>query len=96
MNLFDLIKSKKEEILKLADRHGAYNIRLFGSVVRKEENEKSDIDFLVDFRPEVGLFEWSSFWVELEDLLKHKVDVATEKILKESIKNRILKEAKPL
>lgn len=96
MNLFDLIKSKKEEILKLADRHGAYNVRLFGSVVRKEENEKSDIDFLVDFKPEVGLFEWSSFWVELEDLLKHKVDVATEKVLKESIKNRILKEAKPL
>lgn len=96
MSLFDLIKSKREEILKLADRHGAYNIRLFGSVVRKEENEKSDIDFLVDFRPEVGLFEWSGFWIELEDLLKHTVDVVTVKTLKENIKDRILKEAKSL
>ncbi len=93
---YSLLKSKKEEILKLAEIHGAYNVRIFGSVARGEANEKSDIDFLVDFRPEVGLMEWSSLWIALEDLLGYKVDIATEKVLKEGIKQRALREAKPL
>lgn len=96
MNLFNLVKNKREEILKLADRHGAYNVRVFGSVVRNEDNENSDIDLLVDFRPDIGLLEWSGLWIELEDLLGHKVDVATEKTLKDSIKDKVLKEAKPI
>lgn len=96
MNLFNLVKNKREEILKLADRHGAYNVRVFGSVVRNEDNENSDIDLLVDFRPDIGLLEWSGLWIELEDLLGHKVDVATEKTLKNSIKDKVLKEAKPI
>lgn len=96
MSLLEFVKGKKEDILKLAEKYGAYNIRIFGSVIREEDDEKSDIDFLVDFRKEVGLLQWSGFWTSLEDLLGHKVDVATEKVLKSRIKDRILKEAKPL
>ena len=96
MNLYDLVKNKKEEILKLAEKHGAYNVRVFGSVIRDEATEESDIDFLVDFRPEVGLLEWSALWIDLEDLLEHKVDIATEKVLKDRIKDKVIKEARPL
>ena len=67
MNLYDLVKNKKEEILKLAEKHGAYNVRVFGSVIRDEATEESDIDFLVDFSG-VDLydyadncFDWSGF-----------------------------------
>ena len=96
MNLYDLVKNKKEEILKLAEKHGAYNVRVFGSVIRDEATEESDIDFLVDFRLEVGLLEWSALWIDLEDLLEHKVDIATEKVLKDRIKDKVIKEARPL
>ena len=96
MDLFELVKNKKDEILNLANKHGAYNVRIFGSVAKGEAREDSDIDFLVDFQPHVGLLEWSGFWVEMEDLLGHKVDIATEKVLKGRIKNDVLKEAKPL
>ena len=61
-----------------------------------EATEGSDIDFLVDFRPDVGLLEWSAFWIDLEDLLEHKVDIATEKVLKDRIKDKVIKEATPL
>ena len=46
MRLIQLIQEKREEILSIAAKHGAYNLRIFGSVVRGEETEISDIDFL--------------------------------------------------
>ena len=49
MALKDLLKEKREEILSIAAKHGAYNIRVFRSVARGEETEESDIDFLVDY-----------------------------------------------
>ena len=48
MDISELLQSKREEIVDLANQHGAYNIRIFGSVARGEANENSDIDFLVD------------------------------------------------
>ena len=96
MSLLKLIKNKKREILNLAEKYGAYNIRIFGSVARGEDDEKSDIDFLVDFKKGVSLLDWGGLLMELRDLLGHNVDVATEKVLKRRIKDRVLKEAKPL
>ncbi len=96
MNISELLKSKKDEILKIAEKHGAYNIRIFGSVARGEADEKSDVDFLVEFKPSVGLIDWSGLWLDLEDLLGRKVDVITEKALKGRIKERVLKEARPI
>ena len=96
MNIYEQLKNKKEEILQIAEKHGAYNIRIFGSVARGNADEKSDVDFLVDCKPGIGLIDWSGLWLELEDLLGRKVDIATEKVLKNRIKERVLKEARPL
>ena len=96
MSLLQLIKDKKREILDLAEKYGAYNIRIFGSVDRGDDDEKSDIDFLVDFKEGVSLLDWGGLLMDLKDLLGHNVDVATEKVLKQRIKDRILREAQPL
>ncbi len=96
-SLQDLLQDKKDQILAIADRHGAYNIRVFGSVARNEATNTSDIDLLVDYDPArrspwfpVGLVQ------ELEALLEHKVDVATPAMLKERIRDRVMQEAIPL
>ncbi len=96
MNLDQLVKDKKQDILLLADKYGAKNIRIFGSVARGDFDSNSDIDFLVDFEPDVGLFEWSGFSLDLQDLLEHDVDVATEKSLKKRFRDKVLDEAVPL
>ena len=94
MSLKNLIQEKREKILEIAANHGAFNVRLFGSVARGEETENSDIDFLIDYDLEkisswfpVGLIH------DLEDLLDRKVDVVSAKSLQEFIKERILAEA---
>lgn len=50
MHLDDLLKSKRNEILQIAARHGAYDVRIFGSVARGEADSSSDIDLLVKFK----------------------------------------------
>jgi len=96
LGIQELIADKREEILAIATKHGAYNIRIFGSVARGEARDDSDVDFLV----EMGANRSSWFPVgliqDLEDLLGRKVDVATEKTLHEMIRDRVLKEAVPL
>ncbi len=65
-------------------------------MARGDANENSDIDFLVDFKPNTGLLEWSGLWLAWEDLLNHKIDVATEGSLKKRLKDKVLREAIPL
>jgi predicted nucleotidyltransferase len=91
-----LLKSRREEILRVAARHGARNVRLFGSVARGEAGEKSDIDLLVEFEPGRSLLDHAGLMVELEELLGRKVDVVSEQSLYWLIRRRILKEARPL
>ena len=97
MEVKQLLQQKREEILAIAVRHGAYNVRVFGSVARGEATSTSDIDFLIDY----DLSKTSSWFpgglvVDLEDLLGHDVDIVTEKGLHELIRDRILNEAVPL
>jgi predicted nucleotidyltransferase len=93
MGIEELLKEKREEIIRIAAQHGAYNVRVFGSVARGEANPDSDIDFLID------LGENRSPWFpvrlirDLENLLGRKVDIVTEKGLKERIRKRVLQEA---
>ena len=96
MSIYQLLKSKKNEILKLAEKHGAYNIRIFGSVLRGEDDQKSDIDFLVDIGKNISSWFPAGLVIDLENLLKIKVDIVTAKALKERIRDKVLKEAKPL
>ncbi|MEA5511912.1 nucleotidyltransferase family protein [Crocosphaera sp. UHCC 0190] len=82
MKLKERLQEKREAILALAAKHGAFNVRVFGSVARGEETENSDIDFLIDY----DLSKTSPWFpggllVDLEDLLGCKVDVVTEKSL---------------
>ena len=51
MDIAELLEKKKEEILRIAARHGARNVRVFGSVARGEARPDSDVDFLVDMEP---------------------------------------------
>jgi uncharacterized protein len=90
------LRDKRDLILKLATQHGAYNIRIFGSVARGDFNESSDIDFLVELEPGRSLFDLGGLLMDLQDLLNRKVDIGTTKMLKESIRDQVLKEAIPL
>ena len=94
MSLKQLLQEKREEILGIASKHGAFNIRIFGSVARGEETENSDIDFLIDYDlKKISPWFPGGLIVDLEELLQRKVDVITTKSLHHFIKDRILNEA---
>lgn len=93
MGIDELLKKKREEILAIAAKHGAYNIRVFGSVARGEATDKSDVDFLVEIEQGRTLLDQISLIQSLEDLLGRKVDVAEPDNLHRLIKDRVLKEA---
>ena len=87
---------RREEILRLAGRHGAHNLRVFGSVARGEANENSDLDLLVAWEPGRSLMDHAGLVQDLQDLLGMKVHVGTEKSLHWYVRDRILREATPL
>jgi len=92
----ELLKEKREEILRIAAKYGACNVRVFGSVARGEAGEDSDIDFLVDFEPGRSLLDQAALTLDLQDLLGRKADVVTERGLYWLLRRRILKEARAL
>lgn len=96
MNLDELLRSNRDEILRLASRHGARNVRVFGSVARGEADERSDVDLLVDLEPGRSLLDLGGLLMDLRDLLRRNVDVVTERGLKARIRSRVLQEAVPL
>ena len=96
LGIKDLLISKREDILRIAASHGARNVRVFGSVVRGEAGENSDIDLLVELEQGRSLLDQAGLMVELEELLGRKVDVVTEQGLYWLLRRRILKEARPL
>lgn len=96
MTLHELRTTKRDEILRVAARRGARNIRVFGSVARGESDAHSDIDFLVDMEPDRSLFDLSGLLIDLEAMLEIEVDVVTERGLRPRIRERVLREAVPL
>ncbi len=97
MAIDKLLKAKREQIIAIAAEHGAYNLRIFGSVARGEADENSDLDLLIDYSSE-HRSPWFPLRLirELEALLGCKVDIVTEQGLKDRIRERVLREAKPL
>ncbi|MEW6172328.1 MAG: nucleotidyltransferase family protein [Bacillota bacterium] len=87
---------KREEVLRIAARHGAYNVRIFGSTARGEAGPGSDVDFVVDLEPDRSLFDLGGLLMDLQALLGCKVDVVTEQGLHWYIRDQILAEAKQL
>lgn len=87
------ILHKRADILRLAQIHGAQNIRLFGSVARGDSTPSSDIDLLVHMASDRSLLDRIALTQELEDLLNCKVDVVNDQALSPSIRNTVLAEA---
>ncbi|MBI1893230.1 MAG: nucleotidyltransferase family protein [Candidatus Rokubacteria bacterium] len=96
MDIDELLNEKREEILRIAAKHGARNVRVFGSVARGEADERSDVDFLVEMEPGRSLLDMGGLLMDLRDLLGREVDVVTERGLKPRIRARVLKGAIPL
>jgi len=92
----DVVGDKREQILALAARYGASNVRVFGSVARHEARIDSDIDFLVDFRPDYKLHDHIGLTVKLRELLAHPVDVVVAENMREELAPYILADAIPL
>ena len=91
--LLEIIRQEKESILEIATRYQAKNVRLFGSVVRGEDQPDSDIDFLVDFQPGSTLFDQVGLIEELSSKLGRKVDVVSARALNRHLSQKILQEA---
>ncbi|MBW4659546.1 MAG: nucleotidyltransferase family protein [Drouetiella hepatica Uher 2000/2452] len=91
-----ILHEQRDRVLELAWKHGARNVRIFGSVVRGEAQPNSDIDLLVDLGEPLSPWFPVGLIHELEALLEHKVDVVTEKSLHYFIRDRILNEARSL
>jgi len=96
MGIPEIIQDRKEQILSLAAKYGASNVRVFGSVANGTADENSDIDFLVDLEKDRSLFDLGGLLMDLQELFNRKVDVVTENGLHWYIKERIISEVKPI
>jgi len=96
MLIKELLKEKREEILRIAAKHGARNVRVFGSVARDESDEESDIDLLVELEPGRSLMDHAALWLELQQALGRRVDVVSDRGIKPRMRERVLREAVPI
>ena len=93
MAVYELLHEKRGDILSLASKYGASNVRVFGSVARGEADAESDIDLLVDMAPGRSLFDMGGLLMDLQEMLGHNVDIVTPQGLRDRIRDRVLKEA---
>lgn len=93
MNIEEILKNKRNEILDIATRYGARKMRIFGSILRGEATVNSDVDFLVELEPGRSLLDIIAMKQDLEDLLGCKVDVVTEAALSPYIRDEVLGQA---
>ncbi len=93
MTHLELVQKKRYEILRVAERYGAENVRVFGSVARGEADELSDIDFVVDLQPGRTLFDLGGMQIELESTMGRRVDVVTAKGIRNRFRHAVLAEA---
>ena len=91
-----ILAQKRGEILALAERYRTADVRIFGSVVRGQNNEVSDVDLLVNTRPGCSLLDLGGLLEDLQELLGCRVDLVTEDGLKPRLRARVLREAVPL
>jgi predicted nucleotidyltransferase len=89
----DELRSRRDEILSMAARHGVSNVRVFGSVLHGDDHPDSDIDLLVEVEPGRSLLDIIGLEQELEQLLGRRVEVLTVGGLSPYLEQRILAEA---
>ena len=95
-NIEALLQANRQEILTLAEKRGARNVRIFGSVARGEARPDSDLDLLVDLEPGRSMFDLGGLLMDLQSLLGLQVDLVTEAGLRKRLRRRVIAEAKPL
>lgn len=95
-DFYEQLQRHKNQIYEIANSHGVFNIRLFGSVVRQDSHSPNDIDFLIDLQPGRSLYDLCGFINEVETLLEAPIDAFTEAGLKSRIREQALKDARPL
>ena len=93
MTGLDAVRQHRSTILEIARRHGATNVRVFGSVARGEDTPDSDIDFLVDTTEDTSAWFPAGLILDLEEPLGRKIDVITERGLNQFLRDRVLREA---
>ena len=96
MEIAEVLRAKREQVLNVARQHGARRVRIFGSVARGDAGPLSDIDFLVEMEPGRSLLDLGGLVTDLQQLFGCRVDVVTERGLKARIRARVLEEAIPL
>ncbi len=96
MGTSEILKNRREEILRIAAKHGVRRIRVFGSVARGEARPDSDVDFLIEVGPTHSSFFPGGLVSDLEYLLGRRVDVVEPEGIYPPLKEAILKEALPL
>jgi predicted nucleotidyltransferase len=93
MTTLDSIRQRRSEILEVARKHGATNVRIFGSVARGDDGPDSDIDILVDAPGPTSAWFPAGLILDLEELLRRRVEVITERGLNPFIRDEVLREA---
>ncbi|MCJ7623842.1 MAG: nucleotidyltransferase family protein [Anaerolineaceae bacterium] len=93
MSLEELVKHHRDQILSIASKYGASNIRVFGSVATGDTHSSSEIDLLVDLDPDRSLFDLGGLIYELNKVLGVDVDVVTPESLHWYIRDKVLEEA---
>jgi len=96
MTPLELLQNKREDIRRIATKHGAYNLRVFGSVARGEARPDSDIDLLIEKGPTTSSWFPAGLVLELEEILGRRIEIVTEKALNPYLRDRVLSEAIPL
>ncbi len=90
------IREQRDAILQVAAKHGATQVRLFGSVARGDARPDSDVDLLVTWLEGTSLLDQAALKLELESLLGRKVDIASDGWVKPSIRESVYRDAIPL
>jgi predicted nucleotidyltransferase len=96
LTIAEHIRERHTEILRIAAKHGATQVRLIGSVARGEAGPNSDIDLLVTWAEGTSLLDHAALVLELERLLGRKVDIASDGWVKPSIREPVYRDAIPL
>jgi len=96
MDMNQLLRAKRDDILQLAAKYGAHNVRVFGSVARGEAGSASDVDLLVNMEEGRSFLDLTGLWLDLQDLLGCPVDLLTDGGVSPYLRERIYAEAVPL
>ncbi len=94
----EALRARRGEIEAIAARHGAYNVRVFGSVARGEASEDSDVDVMVSTKPGTSIFDLVGLWLDMQDFLSCEVSLITddEAPRRERFLQRVHEDAVPL